>query len=385
MTEKLYYTDSHIHEFKALVKSCATCREGWAVTLDKTAFFPEGGGQAADTGRIGGARVLDVQERDGEILHYTDRALAPGAELACALDWEQRRRRMQNHSGEHVVSGMTHRLFGLNNVGFHMGEECMTIDFDGELSRMQLEQIETLANEAVRDNLEVRAWFPEPGELASLEYRSKLALRENVRIVEIPGVDRCACCAPHVKRTGEIGMIKLLEAERHRGGLRISLACGMDALDIFRRRQESAAAVSALLSAKRDEAAPAVERLLKEQSRLKARAAELGMACARLQAAGFAPRQGNICVFDSVLDEIALRELVNMLAERCSGLAAAFSGDGAGGYRYIIGSRHADLRAAAKKINAGIDGRGGGSPEMIQGRAAASREKIQRFMDTLNV
>lgn len=170
--------------------------------------------------------MLDVQERDGEILHYTDRALAPGAELACALDWEQRRRRMQNHSGEHVVSGVTHRLFGLNNVGFHMGEECMTIDFDGELSRMQLEQIETLANEAVRDNLEVRAWFPEPGELASLEYRSKLALRENVRIVEIPGVDRCACCAPHVKRTGEIGMIKLLEAERHRGGLRISLAAG---------------------------------------------------------------------------------------------------------------------------------------------------------------
>ena len=162
---------------------------------------------------------------------------------------------MQNHSGEHIFSGLTHSLYGLNNVGFHMGAECMTIDFDGELNTEQLKRIESLANEAVRDDLPVEAWFPAPEELETLQYRSKLELTEGVRIVRIGDVDCCACCAPHVKRSGEIGMIKLMDVQRHRGGVRIELACGMDALELFRRRQESVQAVSAMLSAKRDEGA----------------------------------------------------------------------------------------------------------------------------------
>ena len=382
MTEKLYYTDSHIHEFSARVLSCEKAKKGFAVVLDKTAFFPEGGGQPADTGLIGPAAVWDVQEQNGEILHYTDQALTSGQEYACALDWEQRLCRMQNHSGEHIVSGITHKLYGFDNVGFHMGAECMTIDFSGELSWEQLTGIETLANQAVRDNLPVRASFPDPEALSSLEYRSKLELTRDVRIVEIPGVDRCACCAPHVKRTGEIGLIKLLSAERHRGGVRIELVCGMDALRECRLMQENVTAISGLLSARRAKSAAAVERVLAEQARLKERVAELSMALAQLKAESIGYTEGNICVFDNVLDEVALRELVNLLVEKCGGMAGAFSGSDETGYLYIIGSKKIDLRARSREINSAINGKGGGTPEMIRGRAASTAEKIQKMMKT---
>ena len=382
MTEKLYYTDSHIHEFSARVLSCEKAKKGFAVVLDKTAFFPEGGGQPADTGFIGPAAVRDVQEQNGEIFHYTDQALTPGEEYACALDWEQRLCRMQNHSGEHIVSGITHKLYGFDNVGFHMGAECMTIDFSGELSWEQLTEIETLANQAVRDDLPVKTCFPGPEALSQMEYRSKLELTRDVRIVEIPGTDRCACCAPHVKRTGEIGLIKLLSAERHRGGVRIELVCGMDALRECRLMQENVTAVSGLLSAKRAKSAAAVERVLAEQARLKERVAELSMALARLKAERFGYTEGNICVFDSVLDEVALRELVNLLMEKCGGMAGAFSGSDETGYMYIIGSKNIDLRSHSREINAAINGKGGGTAEMIRGRASTSAENIQKIMKT---
>lgn len=382
MTEKLYYTDSHIHEFSARVLSCEKAKKGFAVILDKTAFFPEGGGQPADTGFIGPAAVRDVQEQNGEIFHYTDQALTPGEEYACALDWEQRLCRMQNHSGEHIVSGITHKLYGFDNVGFHMGAECMTIDFSGELSWEQLTEIETLANQAVRDDLPVKTCFPGPEALSQMEYRSKLELTRDVRIVEIPGTDRCACCAPHVKRTGEIGLIKLLSAERHRGGVRIELVCGMDALRECRLMQENVTAVSGLLSAKRAKSAAAVERVLAEQARLKERVAELSMALARLKAERFGYTEGNICVFDKVLDEVALRELVNLLMEKCGGMAGAFSGSDETGYMYIIGSKNIDLRSHSREINAAINGKGGGTAEMIRGRASTSAENIQKIMKT---
>ena len=379
MTEKLYYLDSHLREFTAVVRSCEEQKGGWAVTLDRTAFFPEGGGQPADTGTIGDARVLDVHEKNGRILHSVDRPLTAGESYPCALDWEQRLRRMQNHSGEHVVSGLIYREHGFDNVGFHMGADCMTMDYSGELSWEELMRIEQLANETVRADLPLHIWFPEGEELARLFYRSKLDLTENVRIVEIPGVDRCACCAPHVDRTGEVGLIKILTAERHRGGVRITALCGMDAVEEARRRQESVTAISGLLSVKRDQVVPAVERQLELQARQKERIAQLGLELARLRAESMAPTEGNLAVFDSVLDEPALRELVNLLMDKCA-VAAAFSGSDSEGWRYIIGSRTVDLRAKARALNAGIGGRGGGSPEMIQGRASFSAETIRVFL-----
>ena len=380
-TEKLYYIDSHLFDFEATVLDCRETETGWAVLLDKTAFFPEGGGQPADTGFIDSIPVTDVQEQGGEILHFCGQALPVGDHLPCRVEREQRLVRMQNHSGEHIVSGLAHRLYGCENVGFHMGEDCMTIDFDRELSWQQLMEVETLANRAVRDNLPVLCSFPEGEALRTLEYRSKLDLTENVRIVEIPGIDRCACCAPHVARTGEIGLIKILDAERHRGGVRLSLCCGMLALRDYRVKQENIAAISQALSAKRHETAEAVARLLAEQQKAKERIAALSMELARLKAESCPATGGNLCVFDNVLDEVALRELVNLLMEKCGGIAAAFSGSDETGYRYIMGSRRVDLRRCAGEINCLIDGRGGGKPQMIQGSAAADAGRIRQAME----
>ena len=378
MTEKLYYLDSHLFEFDAKVLDCRAGKRGWEILLDRTAFFPEGGGQPCDTGRIGPARVREVHERGGEIWHLCDSELAPGV-YACAVDREQRLRRMQNHSGEHVFSGLTHKHYGAENVGFHMAEECMTIDFDKELSWEELSKIEYEANLVVRENIPVRTFYPSAEELAALEYRSKKELSGAVRIVEIPGVDRCACCAPHVNFTGEIGAVKLLTAERHRGGVRLTLICGMDALEDYRRKQNSAAAISAMLSAKRDEIAPAVARQLESEAKLKERASVLGMRYAALRAETVAPTEGHICLFEEGLSDAAARELVNRLVEKTPGAAALFLKEGESLWRYVVGSRSLDLRAAARELNAAIAGRGGGRPEMIQGSASASEEEIAAF------
>lgn len=379
--EKLYYTDSHLSEFTAIVKSCEERKGGYMIALDRTAFFPEGGGQLADTGFIGDVRVTDVQEKGGEIWHYTNTPLEPDTVVSCRIDFEQRYRRMQNHSGEHIVSGITHGLCGYDNVGFHMGTACMTIDFNGELTGEQLTDIERRANECVRSNVPIITSFPDSEALAAMEYRSKLELTHDVRIVEIEGIDRCACCAPHVSRTGEVGIIKILDFMRHRGGVRVSLVCGMDALDDYRRKQDSAAAVSAMLSAKRDEITPAVAHLLREQQQLREKYAGLSRELVKYMAASIAPSDGNICVFDDRLDDVALRELVNALMEKCR-IAAAFSGSDETGYRYIIGSVKTDLRPLTKAINTGIGGRGGGRSEMIQGSASKNAKEIQKFVET---
>lgn len=382
MTEKLYYADSHLAAFEATVLACEQTKTGYAVTLDRTAFFPEGGGQSADTGRLGDTRVLDVQEKAGVILHLTDGPLPVGAEVKGELDFEQRRRRMQNHSGEHVVSGLVHREYGYDNVGFHMGADCMTIDFSGELDWRQLTEIETMANAVVRENLPVKAWLPAPEELAGMEYRSKLELTENVRIVQIGDIDRCACCAPHVSFTGEIGLIKLLDCQRHRGGVRVTLVCGMDALDEARARQESVTEISRLLSAKRGEVSQAVQRVLQQEQSLKERCDALSLALVERLAAE-AGAGDKLLVFDELLDEIAQRELVNLLMEKAGVLAAVFCGDDESGWRYVIGSRTLDLRKAGRAVNAAIGGRGGGRPEMIMGRASFTRAEIEAGLAAL--
>ena len=385
MTEKLYYQDSHLFSFDAVVLDCREEKAGYSVVLDRTAFFPEGGGQLADTGTLGGARVLDVHERGGEIRHHTDAPLPVGETVQGVVDAELRLRRMQNHSGEHILSGLVHSTFGFDNVGFHMGEECMIIDFSGELSWEQLTELETQANAVIRQNLPLHVWFPDAAELKALDYRSKLELTENVRIVEIPGVDRCACCAPHVKSTGEVGVLKLLDSQRHRGGQRVSVVCGMDALEDYRARQESVTDISRALSAKRGEGAQAVRRLLLEQQGMKEKNDALSLALVACMAQAEPAADGNILVFSEILGEIAQRELVNLLMEKAGGFAAVFCGGDREGWRYIIGSRHVDLRAGTRKINAAIEGRGGGTAQMIQGSARASRAEIEDKLKVLCV
>ena len=269
MTEKLFYQDSRIRKFTARVESCRETEQNqYEVVLDRTAFFPEEGGQYADSGRLFQGEqeipVFDVQEKNGILIHYTEKALQEGTEITGEIDYEERFSKMQQHTGEHIVSGIVHRRFGYNNVGFHLGNEEVTMDFDGMLTMEQIREIEREANEAVAANVEIQVLYPTKEELKDIAYRSKMEIEGQVRIVRIPGWDTCACCAPHVTATGEIGIIKLTGAIKYKGGMRVSMLCGFRALEDYNRKEESVIAISRKLSAKPETIVEAVERLEKE-------------------------------------------------------------------------------------------------------------------------
>lgn len=382
LTEKLYYSDGHLSRFTARVTSCEKEDGVWAVKLDRSAFFPGGGGQEADEGVLSDMKLLGLREEGEDIVHLTPAPLEPGALVEGRIDWPLRFSRMQGHSGEHILSGTVHRLFGYNNVGFHMGEEAITIDFSGELSREDLSRAELEANRAIWRDVPVRTLLPTPGELAAMDYRSKKELTGQVRIVEIEGVDLCACCAPHVSHSGEVGLLKIIDSMRHRGGTRLTLLCGEAALLDYEALHENNAAVSAALSAKRLETGGAIARVMAEQEERRAELTKLKRELLQLKAAALRPTEGSICIFESDIDMITLRELVNAGSELAGKVCAGFAGTD-GDYKYIIGSRTVPLRARAKEINAAIDGRGGGSDAMIQGTSRARREDIERYFNAL--
>lgn len=375
MTEKLYDKDSHLKEFTGTVLSCKKTGEKYAVTLNQTAFFPEGGGQQSDRGYIGGAYISDVQIKNGEILHFADKPLSVGQAYDCKLDFDFRFRNMQNHSGEHIISGIVHRLYGFNNVGFHLGAE-MTMDFDGELTRRQLDEIEDLANKAVYENLPVKAYYPTDEELKQLDYRSKLDLKENVRIVEIKGVDVCACCAPHVKATGEIGIIKILDFEKYKGGVRLIVKCGADALRDYREKYKNVLEISNLLSAKQFEVSSAVVRLNEQLSAEKAAAAALKKRLIAEKAAGFEPDTDKTAVFENGLDIKELQLLADALCQKAGGIRGAFSGaDGA--FSFAICGGETALGNFFAKFKAAFNTRGGGRNGIRQGTVCADRAEIE--------
>lgn len=377
MTEKLYYIDAHQSRFTARVLSCRAVGEHWQVETDKTCFFPEGGGQKADTGTLGKAAVLDVQERGEELWHLCDTPLEPGSVVEGAIDWEQRFGRMQLHSGEHIVSGLAHSLFGCENVGFHMSEGFVTIDLSRELSGEELCALEEQCNRTVWENRAVLATFPDAQTLQTLPYRSKKEIAGAVRVVDIQGIDRCACCAPHVSFTGEIGLILLTDSMRHRGGVRLTMRAGHSAWAWATEQQQQTAALSAALSAPRQELGAAVARLQRELEETRFALSALRRQQLEELARSAAPTEGNLVFFLPDTDSGAVRALVNLTVEKCA-LCAVFTGE-EGAWRYVIGSRREDLRACSREINAAIAGRGGGSAEMIQGSAAASRAQIEAF------
>lgn len=382
-TIALYNSDSHLRVFDAQVLSCEPAATGWAVVLNQTAFFPEGGGQGSDRGTLDGIPVRDVQVQSGVITHFTTEPLKIGQTVHGELDWARRFRHMQNHSGEHIVSGILHRLYGLDNVGFHLGEEDVTIDLNGELTRTDLDRAEQLANEAVFANLPVIAEFPDPALLHDMIYRSKLDLTEHVRIVTIGDVDCCACCAPHVAFTGEIGLIKLLDFMRFRGGIRVHLRCGSDALADYRSKYQNIMQISNLLSAKQDETAQAVRQFYDTLQTEKRTVSELKKQLAHARAAALPQTDGALCLFEDG-DSDTLREMVNIGMAR-SALCGVFSGDDSAGYRYILGSNAIDLRALAPAFHRALSGRGGGRPEMIQGTVRATRSEIEQWFADFSV
>lgn len=376
-TVKLFYENAYTREFQAAVLACEERKGGWAVVLDRTAFNPEGGGQTGDTGTLGDVPVTDTHEKNGIIYHFTAAPLPPGQTVTGRIRWDERFRKMQNHTGEHIVSGLIHRRYGYDNVGFHLGEDGCTIDLSGELTRNQLDELEAEANAVVWENRPVNARFPGPEELKTMDYRSKLDLTENVRIVTVEGVDVCACCAPHVARTGEVGLIKLLDFMRHRGGVRIWIKSGRDALMDYRRRYADTAAISALLNLPQDSLVPGTEKLLAQRDELKYQLTALRRRALEELAAGLSPTEGNAVLFADG-DDAGLRLLVNAGMEKCGGVCAAFSGTD-GDYRFVMGSRTRDMRAFAKLIRDPLDARGGGQETMISGRCRADRARIRAW------
>lgn len=381
MTEKLYELDSYVRSFTSVVEECALCDNGYAVRLSRTAFFPEGGGQAADSGTLGGLNVKDVQIVEGEIRHYVDAPLAVGSKVEGVLDWETRFSRMRHHTAEHIVCSIANRWHGLNNVGFHLGSEDVTLDLDGELSRDQIDAIEDEANRVVAANVAVTATIPTAEELAKAVYRSKKELDGEVRLVTIDGVDCCACCAPHVARTGEIGLIKLLDFIRYKGGVRIHLLCGDAALADYRLRYTQSAEISAKLSVKQYDLTVAVERLLAERDGLKLALRAANRRIADMQVASVEPTDKSMCLIGEDWDTETLRRVVNGLTERCGGLCAAYSGaDGV--YSYVLGGT-GDIKAATKHMNEALNGRGGGDHRQSQGRVQASEAQIRAYWQEL--
>ena len=379
-TRKLYYEDSHIRRFPATVLTCTETPKGFEIRLDATAFYPEGGGQDGDTGTLGGVRVLDTREREESVIHLCDGSLEPGREVEGAIDWEARFRRMQQHSGEHIVSGILNRRYGCHNVGFHMGSDIVTIDFDLVIPAEDLPEIEQMAKGAVWANLPVKTWYPTQEELPTVAYRSKKELPWPVRIVRIPGFDTCACCGTHVKATGEIGIIKLFSAVHFRGGTRIEMACGSAALSLLNTAYIQNRQVGAAFSVQAQETGAAARRMNDLLAQQKYRITGLERRIFDTIAQSYAGKP-QVLLFEAGLDGDGLRTLTDKLLCAGVGTAAVFTGTDDQGYAFCLASREADLRPACKEMTTALHGRGGGKPGFQQGRVMAAREEIVQFFE----
>lgn len=383
MTAKLFYEDSFMDKFTATVLSCEEGKNGYRVVLDRTAFFPEGGGQFGDTGFLNGIRVTDTREKQGVIWHETEQPMEVGMRVEGTLDFEQRFSRMQQHTGEHIISGIVHGLYGCNNVGFHLGDELTTLDFDMELAADQVQEVELRANQAVFANIPVEILYPSKEELAQMDYRSKIEIEGQVRIVHVPGVDMCACCAPHTRTTGEVGLIKILSCDRHRGGCRMVMVSGMRALFDYRTRLQSVNEVSVALSAKPEKIGEAVQHLKEQQMKTRAQLNQIQAVYLKDKLASICREDKYVCIFEEDMDNVAVRNFINDAMERCDGICAAFVGSDESGYRYILGSRTADMRAFSRTLNEKFGGKGGGKPEMVQGSLNGSRAEIEAVFEAL--
>ena len=376
-TVKLYYENAFTQDFTAVVESCGAVKGGFAVVLDRTAFYPEGGGQPADRGTLGEARVLDVHERDGVVTHLCDRELPVGTAVSGRIDWARRFDHMQQHSGEHIVSGMLCSTFHCDNVGFHMGTDVVTIDYNTDITWEQVLEVEQRANAYIWEDHPVHIWYPSPAELAALPYRSKKELTGAVRITEFPGADMCACCGTHVERSGQVGLVKFLSCQKFRDGVRLELLCGRRAADYLSACWEQARQIGQSLSVKPEASFPAVSRMQAELLHTKERAARLEEQSFAHTAAEYAGK-GDTVLVTGPLEGDGTRRLCDAVAQTCGGRCAVFAGED-GAYRYAVIHTGQDIRPLVKDMNDTLHGRGGGRDGFAQGSAACTAEEIRVF------
>ena len=377
-TEKLYYADPFLKTFTATVLDCQPGKNGFVVTLDRTAFYPEGGGQPADQGTLDGAAVTDVHEKNGAVLHNVDSAVEIGKTVTGVIDWARRFDHMQQHSGEHICSGLICGRCHCDNVGFHMGTDMVTIDFNADIPWEELLEIEAQANQYIYEDHPIDIQFHRGAELDAIDYRSKKPLEGDVRIVAFPGADCCACCGTHVLRSGQVGLVKFLSVQKFREGVRIELLCGKRALNYLARTWEQAKTIGQRLSVKPVDAAAAVERLEHELSAAKLR-------CSQLEESVFAAiaqeqaGKGNVLLFQPPMKPDSVRKLADAAAKTCGGLAAVFAGEGIH-YAYALGRADGqDISAQVKAMNAALHGRGGGRNGFAQGSVEAEQNAIEAF------
>lgn len=388
--EKLYYRIPYVKVFDAVVTGCTegklktgnSAYSGltavYEVTLDQTGFYPEGGGQPSDTGILGGRRVLEVHEKQGEILHYMDGPLEVGSQVRGEIDWDRRYSNMQQHTGEHLLSGLIHHHYGYDNVGFHMGEHEVTVDFNGPLTMEQLLEVEQEANRLIYENLPVNQLYPAEEELHRIDYRSKKELTGQVRIVEIPGGDTCACCGTHVERTGEIGLIKVLGMINYKGGVRLTMLCGGRALKDYEKKQNQVTGISNLLSAKPDAIVDAVERIKRENADKDYQIAQLYQRLFQEKANQLPSKDDFLYLFEEGLTPVLLRNYCTMLYEQKKGKVVLVCSGQDGRIQYALGSAVEDMRTLSRQLNEQFHGKGGGSALMAQGTWETSRQAVER-------
>ena len=371
MTIRLYDQDSSLLEFAARVTGCEEKGGMYHITLDRTAFFPEGGGQGADHGMLGGVHIVDVHEAHGEVVHYADGALEIGQEVRGCVDAGRRLDMMQQHSGEHIFSGLVCQLFGYDNVGFHIGTDAVTMDFSGPLTQADIDRVEALANEIVWQNVSVQTLLPTKDELEAMTYRSKKALDGEVRIVHIPGADTCACCGTHVRQTGSIGQIKVIGWQKYKAGVRVSILCGRRALAeeniLMRQVKESSVA----LSCKQHETAEAVIRLMAERDQLRYKAEQLGLRVFDMLAAQEEHNAVRVVACDALAPGAVRKAAGRLCAGARMGLVLVPREEG---WNFALSSETEDIRPATKALCASFGGKGGGPKDMTQGVLAGGTE-----------
>lgn len=376
-TIKLYDTTPYETTFTATVLSCEKCENGICrLILDKTLFFPEEGGQSPDKGTINGVEVVDVQINNDLVEHYVRSSFETGTEITGTIDWNHRFSNMQQHTAEHIFSGIVSREYGLKNVGFHLSDNVVTMDYDGVLTAEQIEDVEWKVNRAIAENIEIDARYPEKEELASLQYRSKIEIDGPVRIVTIPGYDVCACCAPHVKRTGEIGILKVMTVQNYKGGVRISILCGFRALMAFREKNKVVSALTGCLSTAQENLFERVSGLKEDNQALKIQIGILKQKAMLGKIEEISTQQKHVLLFEEELDATIVRNVVNALVEKHEGNCAVFTGNDTEGYRFILGSKTLDCRETAAVLRERFGAKCGGSQVMIQGSLEADREAI---------
>lgn len=385
MTEKLYNSDSYIKEFDATVLSCTENAGKYEVILDKTAFFPEGGGQSYDEGTINGTEVLNVKNRGDYVIHVLPSPIKEGTCVHGIIDWQKRFSRMQNHSGEHVISGIVHKLYGYDNVGFHLGDDCVTLDFNGSLDEKQLEALELSANEAVFSDVKISVLYPDDGELEKIKYRSKLSLTHGVRLVKIEGYDLCACCAPHVSSTGQIGIIKFTDTMKYKGGVRITIACGYRALYDYRDKLRDCANISNQLSVPRDKTPDGVSELKAEYNKEKEKTEGAVRKYLDLIISGIQPTGRSVCIVENGLSQLQIRYAANEAVTKTDKLCGVFSGNDENGYIYVISSKNIRLKALAQSFASSLGGKCGGSDLMLFGASNKTKAEIVSYFENVSL